>query len=166
MGMQMSVKLLSDDKLRALIVNPEMIHEVLDFGQSDPDIDLDKAWHGVHFLLCGDSTLDPEPDRTKPDAFLLRGGEFIGDEDVGYGPARGLMSDEVARVQGVLGSISRDDLAKRFQWKAFQKADIYPGCWDDEDDGEIEYLLLAYDDLKMCVERAARERMGMVIWVS
>src|SRR5687767_14577361 len=45
--------------------------------------DLDKAWHGIHYLLTGTAA-----EGGKPLDFLVSGGREVGNVDIGYGPAR------------------------------------------------------------------------------
>src|SRR5215203_4027303 len=54
------------------------------------EIDLDKSWHGIHYLLTKTAWAG-EP----PLSFLVLGGAEVGDIDVGYGTARAFRSDEV-----------------------------------------------------------------------
>jgi len=56
------------------------------------NISLDKAWHGVHYLLCG--KLEPGTDLASQ---AVMGGTEIGD-DLGYGPARYFEANEVAAI--------------------------------------------------------------------
>ena len=53
---------------------------------------IEKAWHGVHYLLCG---------RAVPGTGLasqaVMGGTDVGD-DLGYGPARYFTPDQVAAM--------------------------------------------------------------------
>jgi len=51
-------------------------------GTPGHSVSLDKAWHGLHYLLCG--ALEPAPG---PLGQAVFGGTEIG-EDQGYGPAR------------------------------------------------------------------------------
>jgi len=51
-------------------------------GTPGHSVSLDKAWHGLHYLLCG--ALEPAPG---PLGQAVFGGTEIG-EDPGYGPAR------------------------------------------------------------------------------
>lgn len=67
------------------------------------DANLDKAWHGIHFLLTG-STWEGE----KPLNFLISGGETIGEIEVGYGPARSIKSVDVKKILNVY---------QAFRWK-------------------------------------------------
>lgn len=85
-------------------------------------IELDKAWHGIHFLLTG-SVWEGE----EPLCYLVRGGVELGKEDFGYGPAPLLNPDQIADWAKALSTISTDELRKRFNPEAMMKAKIYPG---------------------------------------
>src|ERR1700733_10559446 len=97
---------------------------------SDVLLDVDKAWHGIHFLLNGEAW-----EGTPPLDFIV-GGQAIGDIDVGYGPARGFSADEVAAIAAALHPITAETLRARFDPAAMMAADIYPTIWDrkPEDD--------------------------------
>jgi hypothetical protein len=53
-------------------------------------VDIDKAWHGIHFVLTGEVF-----DGSEPLVNVVMGGVPIGDEDVGQGWARGLSAKKV-----------------------------------------------------------------------
>lgn len=57
----------------------------------DPELDLDKTWHGIHYLLTGTAW----EISAGADAAIL-GGDDIG-EDNGYGPPRLLRGPNVMR---------------------------------------------------------------------
>src|SRR5262249_15486346 len=60
-------------------------------------LSIDKAWHGVHYLLCG----KVEPDGNLASQAIL-GGDEIGDDEHSYGPARCFAPDEVAQLAAIL----------------------------------------------------------------
>src|SRR4051812_2160785 len=69
-------------------------------GGEHPDgmhLDIDKSWHAIQFLLTGDPW-DGKP----PLQNAVMGGVELGDEDVGYGPARGLSPPDVQAVSRAL----------------------------------------------------------------
>lgn len=84
-------------------------------------LDLDKAWHGVHWLLCGSAEPDGSP---AGDAIL--GGEEVG-EDLGYGPARLLDPKLVQRIAAALAPLDRATLSARYDGPAMDRARLYPG---------------------------------------
>ena len=123
------------------------------------DIDLDKAWHGIHYLLTG-SVWEGDA----PQNFLIAGGEAIGEVDVGYGPARGIKSDAVRRIHDYLSGIAVEDLVSRFDPDEMMAKEIYPEIWDrKEDDGNLDYLMDYFKELKAFLAKAVDHNMGIII---
>ena len=63
------------------------------------EIDFDKSWHGMHYLLARS-----DEGGTPPLDFLLGGGRTVGDEDVGYGPAWVFTAAETRTIARVRAS--------------------------------------------------------------
>ena len=124
--------------------------------------DLDKAWHGLHYLLT-----KSEDEGDPPLNFLVAGGTLVGEIDVGYGPARVLTSSEVAELNAALNLTTREYLASRFDPEDMMERDIYPSIWDSDtaEDDALEYCLENFDGLKKFVADAAAHRLGLVIWI-
>ena len=61
-------------------------------------LDLDKAWHGLHFLFTGTAW-----EGTEPANFLLSGGIDLGDDE-SWGPVRGLEPEVVRRIAAFLAA--------------------------------------------------------------
>ena len=98
----------------------------LTLGDDEGDLgDIDKAWHGIHYLLTG--TAD---EADAPLGFLLSGGAYVGDEDVGYGPARVFTSSETKVIASALSALSDEELRGRYRPDAMMKAEVYPEIWD------------------------------------
>jgi hypothetical protein len=161
--------LASDDRLRQVLDEPDLVHGVCDEGYEagkDIFVDVDKAWHCLHFLLTGTADGgDP------PLNFILTGGEPAGDEDVGYGPARVFSSAEVVQIAKALESIDRRWLVARFDAKMMDRFEIYPdgGHWSDVDPASEEsfgYYLGGFDSIKSLVRRGASKGLGMLVWLS
>jgi hypothetical protein len=128
--------------------------------------DIDKAWHCIHFLLTG--TADAG---NSPLDFFLTGGEPVGDEDVGYGPARAFMSSAVAKIDEALASIDHHTLTARFDAKVMDQLEIYPdsGRWGEVDprsEDSFGYYLVGFDAIKSLVHRGAARGSGMLVWLS
>ena len=158
----------SDAKVEALVADPESILDYLDDdgGEDESndvhaDLDVDKAWHGIHFLLTGTAW-----GGEFPLAFIVRGGREVG--DVGYGPARVFSSAEVKAIATALEPLSRQALEGRFDAAAMTRLDIYPAIWSrpHEEDDTLEYLLASYETLAAFVAGAAREGEGLIVYVS
>ena len=111
----------------------------------DASISLDKAWHGVHYLLCGEI----EPGSAIP-SHAVMGGVEVG-EDLGYGPARYFEADEVRAIsQALSGANLESEMIARFDPARMTNLGIYPGGWKAGDDNwlmeEFRRLRKFYDD--------------------
>jgi hypothetical protein len=148
-------------------VLPSVPEELLTAGL--PDMDTDKAWHGIHFLLAGDAW---EKDAAAeaavaddPSHWLLYGGKEVGTEDVGYGPARMLVAADVARWADFLDGFSEDELSRRYDAEEMAKQGVYPDIWKHEPKEEAfdGYLLPYFRELRVFVRAAADAGHGIVL---
>jgi hypothetical protein len=84
---------------------------------------LEKAWHGVHFLLCGEG--EPQP---------------------GYGPARYFRPAETATIAAELRAVDPEtELRSRYEPERMSALGIYPGGWSAEDG---DWLLESFGELR------------------
>lgn len=122
-----------------------------------PTLQLDKAWHGVHYLLCGE---------TEPGSALLSqavlGGAAIGDDDEGfsgYGPARCFTAAQVADLAKALGRPGLEaEASARFDAERMSELDLYPG-WQASD---AEWALDGMRRLRDFYAKAAADGHGVV----
>jgi len=93
------------------------------------DISIEKAWHGVHYLLCGRAV--PGTDLASQ---AVMGGTDVGD-DLGYGPARYFTPDQVAAMARELSRPNLEaEMDARFDPDQMMQLGIYPVQFDDPDD--------------------------------
>lgn len=154
---------LSPDRLRALIDEPDSLEDFLyqEDGDEEPNnrLDLDKAWHAIHFTLNGKAWEGEEP------LFLtILGGEEIG-ADVGYGPARYLLPDQVRAVAQALNSVSAENFAAKFDPSALAAAEVYPGIWDEGAEA-LEYVQSYYEDLRKFYISASERNDSVLIYLN
>lgn len=176
MSMILALTTVEDSTIRRLLEDPEQVWRVLapddtemhPAGQLDlaegegTSIDLDKAWHGIHYLLTG-----TEWEGTGPAAFLLVGGKEVGDVDVGYGPARALSAAEVRAAHDHLSGISDADLRARFDPADMMEQDIYPTIWDrdPEDDDTLGYLIEYVGILRTFLAETVARKRGLLVHI-
>ncbi|MBL9174585.1 MAG: YfbM family protein [Verrucomicrobiales bacterium] len=110
--------------------------------------DADKSWNAIHFLLTGSAQ-----DAAFPAGFILVGGTTVGDEDVGYGPARLFAPAEVREIDAALSRINREVATRRFDGVAMDAADVYPQIWSRTDEDVFEY---AWENLRALQEFVRR----------
>jgi Domain of unknown function (DUF1877) len=162
------VYLLAEARIDALLADPGSIYGVIDGAYNDPSagfVDLDKAWHCLHYLLTG-SAQGGHP----PLDFLLQGGEPVGAEDLGgAGPARVFRPAAAAAIADALRPLDPAQLMLRFDLKKLEKLDVYPGRWSDlnlRSDYELGYYFGPFRELKRVAERAKLEDAGLIVWIS
>lgn len=120
---------------------------------------LGEYWHGIHYLLCGDVWSGK-----LPNAFLIDGGEFVGDIDVGYGPARVFTAEETAEITSSMLQKARRDLTRRFDAYQMLDYDIYPQIWDHET--AMPNCLEHFESLQNFLKDARQHQLGMVVYLT
>ena len=144
---------------RQLVADPGSIHEVLESLEgSDSVLSLEKSWHGLHFVLTGTAW-----EGTSPLNFLAGGGVPVGDEDVGYGPARVLEPADVTAFNAALAAFSEADFSRNFDPVGLSRAEIYPPIWDEP----LEDLKQEYggylQEMKAHVQRASETGQALLV---
>lgn len=97
-------------------------------------LSLDKDWHGVHYVLCGEA----EPGGQLVSQAVL-GGVELGDGEgfSGYGPPRYFSAAQVAELAQVLSKPELEsEAAARFDAARMSELGIYPG-WRPSDANEL-----------------------------
>jgi hypothetical protein len=165
MGMVACFASLTPEALEQLVREPEQIECYLypDDGGGEPPnyIDLDKAWHGIHYLLTGLAEGGPEPQ-----SLAVFGGEEFGPE-VGYGPARFLTADQVRHVAETLSGLAPEALAHRFNAQDMEAKQIYPDViWVRGRQEALDYALDNYRQLRAFYRDAAARGDAVIQWLS
>lgn len=165
MGMVGCFAAVSPETLNQLRSDPEAIEDYLypNDGDDEPPyyIDVDKAWHGIHYLLTGQAD-----GGIFPLSLAVVGGEEFGPE-VGYGPARFLTPAQVAAVSAALSSLNAEALRERFNPQDMKAKDIYPdGIWVRDGEDAFDYLMEGYQQLVVFYRDAASRGDGALQWLS
>jgi len=143
-------------------VDPESAEDA-PYPPPDPDrsIDIEKAWHGLHFLLTGTADEGEEPA-----CFLLRGGEDLDDE----GLVRALRPGQVRRFSAHLSAIEAGDLARRYDPERMTGLGIYPDViWKrtvEQGQSPLEWLVACFEDVRRFVGNAAAVGDCVIITIS
>jgi len=147
----------------AVLIDPNIATDLMDGGPAEAvagrSVDLDKAWHGVHFLLTG-TAWEARSDL----GMAVLGGEPLGD-DLGYGPVRLLDPRGVSRVAAALAALDREEVRLRFDRVRLRALEIYPDIWDEPDVLE-DYLLPNLDDLVAFYAQAAAAGEAVLLAVT
>ena len=135
----------------------------LPYRPPDPDrsIDIEKAWHGLHFLLTGTADEGEEPA-----CYLLRGGEDLDDE----GLVRALRPGQVRRFSQYLSTLDAEDLARRYDPERMTRLQIYPdGIWSRKaapGESPLEWLTACFEEVRQLVDKAAAAGDCLIVTVS
>jgi len=142
-----------DAQLREEMEKPGA-HDLL-FSNDEKRLSLEKCWHELHYLLTGTAG-----DAPPPLGNAILGGREIG-VSLGYGPVRFLTPKEVREVAAALAEISNDELARRFDPAAIERADIYACSGEDglEDD------LYFFEQMVQYYTDAAGQGNGVLLYI-
>ena len=165
MGMVAYLAPLTAGQLDELRGEPDSIQELLfpeenTYAPPKGSIDLDKAWHGIHWLLTGDAW-GGEP----PLAWTIVGGEDIGD-DMGYGPARVVTPEQVRQVAAALANFDDAALARNYDPVAMDAQQIYPTIWTRDGEEGLAYLQHYFRILARFYADAAKRGDAVLQWIS
>lgn len=133
----------------------------LDFTEGEGvEGDLDKSWHGIHYLLTK-SAWGGDP----PLNFIIAGGQEVGQIDVGYGTARVFRASEVQEIASALEDLDNAELERRYDPEDMSRKDIYPEIWERDSKDSLEYCLDNFNNLKTFIKAASENRLGLVVYV-
>jgi Domain of unknown function (DUF1877) len=111
----------------------------LEARPADDEGDTDNAWHAIHYLLTGMAA-----GGQFPQSFLLSGGKKIGDEEVGYGPARMFSPQQVALISAELDCHTEETLAVRYDGETMDNELVYPRFW-----AHADHFPLVWENFRM-----------------
>ncbi len=164
MGMVACFVALSPTAQRELVESPDLIESYLypedGDGELENSVDIDKAWHGLHYLLTGKSE-GGEP----PLAWAILGGQEIGG-DVGFGAARFVYPEQVKQIAEALTTLDEKTLRSRFDPDAMKRLDIYPEViWVRDQSEALDYLIENYQTVFSFYLEAAKNGAGVITWL-
>jgi hypothetical protein len=144
--------------LRALPDPKRAIADAIGFdgweGPSDPwlRLELDKSWHGLHFLLTGETWGFEAP----------LGPAVVGGERTEF-DANHVSAIEVARIAALLEALSDEEIARRLDTWDPDAHDLYQ-CGDWRDAGVRSHYLGLFRELRQFYVDAARRGASIVQW--
>lgn len=164
MGMVAYFTAVSSSQLDELRADPDTMEEFLfpNDGDDEPEntVDIDKSWHGIHFLLCQLASSEADPL-----AIAVLGGDEVGD-DLGYGPPRVHEPGVVSNIALAIASVTPEKLEDAFDPQAMSQANIYPEIWERDGKEALEYLTHFFPKLSAFYQEAARRGDGVVLWLA
>jgi hypothetical protein len=124
--------------------------------------DLEKSWHGIHYLLTG-SAWEGEP----PLDFLVDGGRQVGRIDIEHGPVRAFRASGAQAIYQSLSSLSPYELRKRFNARDMAAKEIYPDIWTGAalEEDSLRYLMDNLDKLRAFLRQTVEAKLGIVVFL-
>jgi hypothetical protein len=158
MGMVWVARLANKAEEASVRADPESAYDFIQPEQgweTAPILDLDKEWHGTHFLLTKSAG-----ETDDPLSLILGRHEEIG-EDLGYGPAFHISNEKLKAFAEAVKSIDGDTLKARFDTKAMIQQGVYLGeVFDEEGDEALAYLSERIDELIEFAAKAASDGLS------
>jgi hypothetical protein len=153
MGMLLSYMSIEQSEFDQLLGDPILAEDFLE-ENDDRSSDIDKAWHGIHYLLTGDAIYGEFPL-----GFILNGGKVISGEDLPT--IRVFQPREVKLIAHALLQINWLSIRERFNPRAMREAEVYPDIWESEDEA-LDYLKENYEQLCNDIEAIAIKGKGLM----
>lgn len=122
--------------------------------------DVDKAWNAIHYLLTGSAEAG-----SFPASFILHGGTEVGEEDVGFGPARVFSASEVTMIEDMLQEHTRESLLAHYDGRAMDQAKVYPQIWGRDGESGFEYLWENFTTLQSFVRTTRELNQQLLIYL-
>jgi hypothetical protein len=165
MGMIGCFSAIDAKELDAIQDDPSLMEDFLypddDLGEPEHSIDVDKAWHGLHYLLSGSAS-----EGEGPLAQAILGGESIG-EDLGMGPARFLTPRQVGEIAEELGKLTIEDLRARYKPVEMTALQIYPELiWERDGEEGFDYLAENFEVMATFYRDAAARGDGVILSIA
>jgi len=112
-------------------------------------LDIDKAWHVIHFLVTGD----------RSDTLLLDGCQI----PIGDGHFESHSSASVGKVFQAIDVKTATDLLNRSSWDELNEAGIYAGKWEEDC---RPYLLEKITDFICKIAKTEAENRGLFVSIT
>lgn len=130
------------------------------FFETVRQVDLDKAWHGLHWILTGSTDQGPEPL-----CYLVHKGQTLApfhDSDV-----RAITSQQLAAFEAALQAIDETELRSRYDGEKMAAAHLYLSTlWLRSKEEGVDILMTALSRLKNFLQEAKAHNEGMLIWTT
>lgn len=125
-------------------------------------LDIDKAWHAIHYILTGEEW---EVSVDKPISQAVLGGEPVNDEDMGYGPMRLIPKELVSQIADALGEIDEAAFRERFNLKEMVENQIYPVMYDEDESQFFTYVWENFVELKKFYKDASEKNHNVLAFI-
>jgi Domain of unknown function (DUF1877) len=122
--------------------------------------DMEKTWHGVHYLLTGTAW-----EGEAPLNFLLAGGKEV-DIEVGQAPVLTHTSAETRAIATALAALSDAELRARYDPAEMMRLEIYPEVWDRAPEEGLGNLINSIASLRDLLDIVVGRGYGLMVTIT
>ena len=161
MGMTGSYVAVDKETLQELVSSPSVIMEI-DFDDY-PNLDIDKAWAAIHFVLCG-SEAGGEP----PLGYVvpLRDENILGGETNDFIGIFSLAPQQVKEASEAIKGLTEKDFRAKYQFEQLMGNDIYP-LIEGEDEGEFfDYIYENFKSIQEFYKSTSDSGSGVIFYIA
>ncbi|HGM3508338.1 TPA: YfbM family protein [Clostridioides difficile] len=124
-------------------------------------INIDKAWHAIHFTLTGCSF---EGDDDNIFSKLVLSGNIFMEID-GEPPAMLITADDVKKLSEAMNNLEEQTFRKKFNISEMLENNIYPVMDDENEEEFFDYVWANLIELKKFIEEAANEGQAVIFCI-
>ena len=148
--------------LQRLLGKPEPDSRLAPARREEDEIDLDKSWHIVHYLLTGSDNATDSPLNIIADE-----SDRLAEIDVGLGPPFVIHPDAVSRFAAAAAELSDEQFLSRLRPPEMPLDTLYLGDAVREDPGEMgEYAVENFHFLRDFAQKAADAGDAVITYYS
>jgi len=158
----------TDNELEEYLANSLLFEKRIDAEDSDEGsnvCDIDKSWDALSFLLTGFGPSELKKAEA-PLSWVIFGAQILDEnQDLGYGPAGYLTSDQVSDLNNALNRIPISQLKENYDPAKMNELGIYPNFWENNED-EIDYLINHFIKLKEFYKISSLNGQAVITYLS
>ncbi len=166
MGMIGNIVRVSQNELNTFLENSELFENKI-YSEENYDaewnLDLDKSWEGIQYLLTGKGMAELEEPNILTRAFFSF--QILDEEqDLGYGPAQYLTSEQVTETNSELQKLDIDKLKNKVSGTDMIEKGIYPEIWTESE--AIEFLFDNFKDFLDFYKKASENNEAILSFIN
>ncbi|WP_271784429.1 YfbM family protein [Aquimarina algiphila] len=166
MGMIGNIVRVSQNELNTFLENSELFEKKI-YSEENYDaewnLDLDKSWEGIQYLLTGKGMAELEEPNILTRAFFSF--QILDEEqDLGYGPAQYLTSEQVTETNSELQKLDIDKLKNKVSGTDMIEKGIYPEIWTESE--ALEFLFDNFKDFLDFYKKASENNEAILSFIN
>ena len=160
MSVNHSLLPISDGELASLLGDPASVRDLVE----KRDADVCRLWKEGLAIIALTATAEDDPltflQSGAPDAVS----GWVGDVDMGYGPASYYKNPFVVEVASRLQPLTVKAFAKGIDLDWLDENNVYPGYWRNNPDANREMLIDRFTGYRECVLSTAAAGKHLLVW--